>query len=217
LDRSRVRGTELGRGGGKGDEEVECGPEELAKGVSSLKSVEKSACGGGSTGEGSEALGGMIAAIKEDMRSRVILWVSWGGAMAYGVITGTWPKATRVVGGEGVARGDLDGGGEEVAIASGENSTDEWRGAISVGRMAGLGGGVGRRGIFGEPFGVHLGLAIGRCGYRRRVKRSATDQTSDSVSNVPSVWLTYRILSEGQGGGMGKGQEAADKTTKVGR
>jgi hypothetical protein len=93
-DRSRIRGAELGRGRGEGDEEVERGPEELSKGVSSLKSSEKSTGRGGSTGEGSEALGGMMAAIKEDMCSRVILWVSRGGTMARGVITGTRPKST---------------------------------------------------------------------------------------------------------------------------
>jgi hypothetical protein len=36
-DRSRVRGAELGRGRGERDEEIECGPEELAEGVSTLR------------------------------------------------------------------------------------------------------------------------------------------------------------------------------------
>jgi hypothetical protein len=63
-----------------------------------------------------------------------------------------------------VAGGDLDGSGEEAAVASGEDPSDKRWGLIAVGRAAGLGGGVGRRGIVGEPLGVHLGLAVGRRG-----------------------------------------------------
>jgi hypothetical protein len=60
--------------------------------------------------------------------------------------------------------GDLDGSGEEATVTSGEDPPDKRRGLIAVGGATGLGGGVGRRGIVGEPFGIHLGLAIGRRG-----------------------------------------------------
>jgi hypothetical protein len=130
--------------------------------MSSGEGAEYLAQGDGGRSKGLESVGGKTVALEEAVVACVGCRRKRGGTRARVVVVGSRPEPKGVVGREGVTGGKLDGGGEEAAVASGQDAADEWRRPIPIGGSAGLGGGVGRRGILGEPLRIHFSPPVGR-------------------------------------------------------